>query len=467
MIDKKQIDEWTRWFRDVLAPPQVPEPRGPARDGAGGEHLARASASLRALLQDRSIPPSVREALATDYAEIEALLDKLEQQQLHVAAFGRVSVGKSAVLNALAGEAVFATGVLHGTTTTSDRHAWRDASGMHADLGPLVLIDTPGIDELHGEGREAIARETAQRADLVLFVVEGDMTSVEHDALLQVALPGRPALLALNKADRYTDGEREALLQRLRQHVAGRIAPENVLAVMANPAPDKRLRTRADGSEYVVEHPREADVAALRTRILELMHREGRTFAALNAAFAAGQLSDAVSERLIVLRREAAEKLIRAYCIAKGVAVALNPVPAADLFAAAALDIALVMHLGRVYGMDPSKLEATELLKVILAQVAALMGAIWGVHLVASALKLGTVGLSTLATAGIQGALAWYATLVVGKSAERWYAQGKSWGADGPKQAIRDIVDSLDRDSVLREAREEILARVREEARRD
>ena len=256
------------------------------------------------------------------------------------------------------------------------------------------------------------------------------------------------------------------LLHRLRQHVAGRIAADNVLAVMANPAPEKRLRTRADGSEYVVEQPRAADVAGLRQRILDLMRKEGGTFAALNAAFAAGHLSDAISERLIVLRRQAAEKLIRAYCIAKGVAVALNPVPAADLFAAAALDIALVMHLGRVYGMDPGKVEATELLKVILAQVAALMGAIWGVHLVASALKLGTAGLSTLATAGIQGALAWYATLVVGKSAERWYAQGKSWGAEGPKQAIRDIVDSLDRDSVLREAREEILARVREEARR-
>lgn len=461
MIERKDVDGLAKWFRGLVRAEQVSDDATLRARESGNDHLARASDSLRALLSDRSIPPAVRDALRADYAEIEALLDKLEQQQLHVAAFGRVSVGKSALLNALAGDVVFDTGVLHGTTTTQHRHAWDSASADHADLGPMVLIDTPGIDELDGEERERIAGEVAARADLVLFVVDGDMTAVEHAALKQVAVAGRPALLVLNKADRYTDAEREALLSRLREHVAGRIRPENVLPAMALPAPERMLQLDESGHERIVERERSADVTALRERIVSLMHSEGRTFAALNAAFAAGQLSDAISERLVVLRREAAEKIIHAYCLAKGVAVALNPVPAADLFAAAALDIALVMHLGRVYGMDPTKVEATELLKVILAQVAALMGAVWGVHLVASALKLGTAGLSTLATAGIQGALAWYATLVVGKSAERWYAQGKSWGDRGPKQIVREIVDSLDRDSVLREARDEILARLR------
>ena len=461
MTERKDADGMLRWLRGLLRSEQIDSDTAARARASGNDHLARASDSLRALLSDRSIPPAVRDALRADYAEIEALLDKLEQQQLHVAAFGRVSVGKSAVLNALAGETVFETGVLHGTTTQQHRHAWESVAADHAELGPMVLIDTPGIDELDGEERERIAGEVAQRADLVLLVVDGDMTAVEHAALKQVAIAGRPALLVLNKADRYTDSERKALLARLREHVAGRIRPENVLPAMALPAPERMLHRNQAGDEEIVALERKPDVAALRARIVALMESEGRTFAALNAAFAAGQLSDAISQRLVILRREAAEKIIHAYCLAKGVAVALNPVPAADLFAAAALDIALVTHLGRVYGMDPTKVEATDLLKVILAQVAALMGAVWGVHLVASALKLGTGGLSTVATAGVQGALAWYATLVVGRSAERWYAQGKSWGERGPKQVVRDIVDSLDRDSVLREARDEILARLR------
>jgi len=91
-----------------------------------------------------------------------------------------------------------------------------------------------------------------------------------------------------------------------------------------------------------------------------------------------------------------------------------------------------------------------------------LMGAIWGVHLVASALKGVSAGLSTVVTAGAQGALAWYATELVGRAAERYLIAGKSWGEKGPKRVVAEIVESLDRDSILREAREEILRRLRE-----
>ena len=88
------------------------------------------------------------------------------------------------------------------------------------------------------------------------------------------------------------------------------------------------------------------------------------------------------------------------------------------------------------------------------------MGTVWAVHLVSSALKVGTGGLSTLVTASAQGAIAWYSTYVVGKVADQYLAQGKSWGDGGPKQVVQDILDSLDRDSVLAEAREEIRARL-------
>jgi len=89
------------------------------------------------------------------------------------------------------------------------------------------------------------------------------------------------------------------------------------------------------------------------------------------------------------------------------------------------------------------------------------MGAIWGVHLAASALKGVSAGLSTIVTAGAQGALAWYATELVGRAAEKYLVAGKSWGDKGPKLVVAEIVETLDRDSILREARDEILARLR------
>ena len=52
----------------------------------------------------------------------------------------------------------------------------------------------------------------------------------------------------------------------------------------------------------------------------------------------------------------------------------------------------------------------------------------------------------------------------LGRAAERYLVAGKSWGESGPKRAVQDIVAQLDRDSILREAREEILARLRTRA---
>lgn len=432
--------------------------RGDASDRPrdGDEHLVRAAHSLRELLRDASIPLSVREALAADYAQIELMLDKLEHGHIHIAVFGRVSVGKSSLLNALLGEAAFDVGVLHGTTGTADHRRWTEAQshGVH-------LIDTPGINELSGEEREKLAFDVAARADLVLFVVDGDMTSIETEALGQIVATQRPVVLVLNKADRYTRDQREALRRKLVERTRGWVAAENIVEVMAQPTTERVIRVGEDGSEMEVLRERAPDIDALRARILAILEAEGKTLAALNAALFAGKLADEIGARLTAIRQELAGRVIRLYCIGKGVAVALNPVPAADLLAAAALDVALVMHLSRIYGLPLTRTEAGKLLATIAGQLVALMGAVWGVHLAASALKLASAGFSTALTAVAQGALAWYATVLVGRAAEKYLAQGKSWGESGPKRVVADIVAGLDRDSILREAKEEILQRLR------
>ena len=422
----------------------------------GDVHNLQAAASLRALLDDPNIPASVRTSLAADFGRLESMLGKLERGELHIAVFGRVSVGKSALANALLGENAFSVGVLHGTTRDATQRPWQEVagSGVH-------LIDTPGIDELDGEAREKLAFDVAGVADLVIFVVDGDMTQRERDALQLLARTERPLLLALNKSDRYGDDERERLLERLRERAQGCVRADDVVAISAQPAPLKRIRVAEDGTEHAELAERLPDLDALRDRLTAVVAYEGKTLAALNASLFAGRVSDQIGTRIAEARRDLAANVIRQYCLAKSLAVALNPIPVADLLAAGALDAALVMHLGRVYGLPLTRAEASSLIVVISAQLAALMGAIWGVHLVASALKGLSAGFSTVVTAGAQGALAWYATELVGRAAEKYLIAGKSWGEKGPKRVVAEIVDSLDRDSILREARAEILKRLR------
>ncbi len=435
------------------------EPAGPAatpRPRVDTSGPARVADSLRSLLDDPTIPASVRYELASDFGRIESMLARLERGELHVAVFGRVSTGKSALGNALLGREAFRVGVLHGTTTDAEQ-----ATLDEARHDGLVLIDTPGINELDGEAREQLAFEVAEVSDLVVFVCDGDLTREELDALKTLAATQRPLLLALNKADRYGSDELAGLLAHLRLRVAGLVRAEDVLATAAHPAAQRRVEVDAHGRERVVEQARPADVAALRERLLAIAEREGKTLSAINAGLYAGRLTDQVSARIAQTRQAVAAKLIRHYCLAKGVAVALNPIPVADLLAAAGLDAAMVLQLSRVYGLPLTRSESGRLVAVISAQLAALMGAIWGMQLVASALKGMSAGLSVVVTAAAQGALGWYATVLIGRAAERYLIAGKSWGEAGAKRAVADIVASLDRDSILREAREEILKRLR------
>lgn len=430
------------------APDSPPDPRGEA-------HLEAVAASLRSLLDDDRIPQRVRQALDSDYAAIERLVEKLEQGQVFIAAFGRVSVGKSSLLNALLGEPAFSTSVLHGETRVENHANWEAL-----DTGGAVLIDTPGLDEVGGEGREALAKEVAARADIVMFVVEGDLTATEAEALAAVHEAHRPLLLVLNKADRYTPAERERLLERLRERTAGRVPPEWIVPVSAAPAPQTVIAVDDEGTERELRRPRPPEVAPLRMTLADLLEREGKTLAAVNAGLFAGRLADSVSERIVALRKQLARELIERYAVGKGLGMAFNPVPLLDLFALGA-DVHMVMALGRLYGMPVSRVEADRLLRAIAAQIAATAALVTGIHVGSSLLKGASLGLSTLITASAQGAVGYASSVVVGRAAEQFFAQGKSWGEGGPKRVVHDILSEVDQDSLLNEGRDAIEARLR------
>ena len=169
------------------------------------------------------------------------------------------------------------------------------------------------------------------------------------------------------------------------------------------------------------------------------------------------ELDGRIARKIVHARKQVADRVISNYCLAKGLAVAVNPIPIADLLAAAGTDIAMVIHLGNVYGFQLSKREASGLLITISAQLLLLMGAYWGVNLVSAAMKTLSAGMTTALTAGAQGSLAWYATYVTGRAAQSWFAMGKSWGDTGPKDTIQEILDNLDRDSILLSARTDIM----------
>ncbi len=99
-------------------------------------------------------------------SKLSSSLDRLIQPPI-VAAVGRANVGKSTLINAIAGDHVAIVADVAGTT--------RDHVGVHVDLGGLVVrwIDTPGIDERIGDGDDIeIATRVIGQADLVVHCID-------------------------------------------------------------------------------------------------------------------------------------------------------------------------------------------------------------------------------------------------------------------------------------------------------
>src|SRR4051812_33022113 len=200
-----------------------PDSKTPVEDGKKPEPEAdavdRARDSLESSLAGLHLTPEEERVMAEELKQLRDLSQKLDENTIEIAAFGMVSRGKSSVLNALLGREVFKVGTTHGTTVARASQRWEhSASPGHPGLegARLVLVDTPGIDEVGGEVREALARDVARHADLILFVVSSDVQRVELEALAKLREAQKPIILVFNQVDRYPEADRDQILAKIK-----------------------------------------------------------------------------------------------------------------------------------------------------------------------------------------------------------------------------------------------------------
>jgi small GTP-binding protein len=442
------------------------------------ELLRRARESLDETLADLKLTPAEESALAPELAQLRGLADKLDTTTLEIAAFGMVSRGKSSILNALMGREVFRSGATHGTTQLRSARPWETVtlSDGDPDSGPsttarLVLVDTPGIDEVQGEVREALAREVARHADLILFVVSSDMQRREFEALSQLRDAQKPIILVFNQIDRFPDADRDLVYSKIRdERVRHLVRPDDVVMTAARPDPYRVKIRHPDGSTTVEwEHP-EPIIAPLKKRILEVLDREGKALVALNTLLFAGDLHDEIVRHKLQIRDDSANQTIWNFALTKGAAVGLNPIPVADLAGGLAVDVAMIVALSKVYGIPLTRRTAAGLVK----DMARAMGALGAVDLAGrvlvglakTALAGGTVvsgGLTALgygAVGLVNGSAAAWASYILGHAAKIYLQQGCQWGPKGIKTVVQEILDRAEADSVLDRLRADLRKKV-------
>ena len=171
-----------------------------------------------------------------------SLQDTPQSERVHISFFGRRNAGKSSLVNAIAGQPVSLVSDILGTTTDPVRKTMEILP-----LGPVVLLDTAGMDDEGELGAMRVERtqEVIRETDIALIVLSGKvfleewekhfaknpalsrddgdffLPKEERTFLSSLQKEHIPAFLILSKADCLSEQEREFLSELLRRFKDG------------------------------------------------------------------------------------------------------------------------------------------------------------------------------------------------------------------------------------------------------
>ena len=109
-------------------------------------------------------------------------------ERVHIGIFGKRNAGKSSIINALTGQSLAIVADVPGTTTDPVQKAME-----LLPLGPVVMIDTPGLDDEGdlGELRVKKAYQMLNKSDIALLVVDGRTGFTDEDLRICTAYSTR------------------------------------------------------------------------------------------------------------------------------------------------------------------------------------------------------------------------------------------------------------------------------------
>jgi uncharacterized protein len=351
--------------------------------------------------------------------------------EFQLVVIGTGPVGKTSLINALLGRAAGETGATMGTTRAGQSHTYV-VKGLE---GTLLLTDTPGLGEAGREGsdRELEAIEAATGADLLIFVVDHDLTRVDCQTIFELARRGKRLIVALNKKDRFTEEDCQAIMTKLGERLHGFVPTEDILAIAAAPPPIQVRARRPDGTMETVLESEPPDLEALESRVAVVLEHEGNDLRAGNLLLRARLREQAEREEMASQRRARSATIIERHQWLAAVTAFANPVLALGPMAVGAVQLRMLSEMAALYDAELSA-EFVELVGRQMAQTLLKLGiAEAAASVVAGFLKFNPLGFA--AGGLIQAVTMAYLTRLTGASFLEYLEQGQAWG-EGGMQAI-------------------------------
>lgn len=131
-----------------------------------------------------------------------SLNDTVSAERLHIGFFGMRNAGKSSVVNAVTGQQLALVSDVKGTTTDPVKKAME-----LLPLGPVVIIDTPGIDDEGELGRMRVERavRVLAQTDIAILIVDGTegLRQPDEQLLSEFRRRNIPYIIVYNKSDLF------------------------------------------------------------------------------------------------------------------------------------------------------------------------------------------------------------------------------------------------------------------------
>ncbi|PID66031.1 MAG: hypothetical protein CR975_05205 [Gammaproteobacteria bacterium] len=287
----------------------------------------------------------VLQAKGADTDDIEAdwknLLSMREKEAVTIALFGEINAGKSSLIQALTGKT---TGVsARGGQTRIISHY-----PLTYNQRRYELIDMPGLNEVgETEVSEALIHAEAVKSHLVVWLLDEEMTQSAYDHYHYLKTFDKPIIVAINKADYYSDSERLQIGERIQTRLQATVPVVWIRSATTKVVERHHEDGRIDSSEVTTA----ADISALISAVESLTFDRLTLDNRLNDSYFR-QLEMQMDKSLSVARQARAEQIVKSYS-QKAIFAGMAAVgPGTDVLLQGYLGMGMAKQLCAVYDVD-------------------------------------------------------------------------------------------------------------------
>jgi len=261
--------------------------------------------------------------------------------------------------------------------------------------------------------------ENQDNYDLILFLINGDLTDSQWQNLQQLKALNYRVILLLNKQDRYLPEEKFLILQQIKTRVNKIIPETDILAIATKPTDIKVRQHQKDGTikEYLEKQlPQFEDFVKHLTHILTVEKPQLNLQKTWRNAFFFKQK---VKSKLNQIRKETSLPIIEKYQWISAGAIFANPISSLDLLATAAINGQLLVDLSEIY-QQKFTLDQAQNIASIMGKLMVQLGLVeLSTQTISSLLK--SNAFTYVAGGTIQGISAAYLTRIAGLSLIEYY----------------------------------------------